>query len=461
MGTLELILQILSGALGTVAAVASLLLLIRFQWPAPALWFSKLYVSALSPWLAAVGGLSLLTGFVTASVYNVVAGLYVLLVYGIHMFLVTRSPAEGSGFSHAFGKDWAERIAAPKKKNFLPARFKFTVPAVAEPQVNRDIVYDTIDNRDLLCDVWQPPKQVAPSGLAFIYLHGSAWFLLDKDVGTRPFFRHLAAQGHVIMDVAYRLYPETDMMGMLHDVKRAILWMKEHARQYHVNPDRIVIGGGSAGAHLALMTAFTSNNMAYREPDLAHKDDSVAGVVSIYGPADLEAMYFHLNQHLTTREVPGRPKKKVPTEMPAWMKKSMGADFYRLGFNKNFEHVGAFAYMFGGHPDECPEMYKRFSPLALVHDHCPPTLLIHGAHDIMAPVKSTVELFKRLNEVHVPTVIHVFPQTDHAFDLQMPNLSLATHNAWYDIERFLALLAIPSKIKAGLQHENETYELSF
>jgi acetyl esterase/lipase len=64
--------------------------------------------------------------------------------------------------------------------------------------------------RQLLCDLWQPPENVPPSGLAFIYMHGSAWYLLDKDVGTRPFFSHLAAQGHVVMDVAYRLAPETD-----------------------------------------------------------------------------------------------------------------------------------------------------------------------------------------------------------------------------------------------------------
>lgn len=55
-----------------------------------------------------------------------------------------------------------------------------------------------------------------------MYLHGSAWYLLDKDYGTRPFSRHLAAQGHVIMDVAYRLCPEVDIYEMVGDVKRAV-----------------------------------------------------------------------------------------------------------------------------------------------------------------------------------------------------------------------------------------------
>ena len=76
---------------------------------------------------------------------------------------------------------------------------------------------------------------------------------LDKDFGTRSFFRRLASQGHVIMDVAYRLFPETDFMGMVHDAKYAIAWMKANAAVYGVNPDNIVIGGGSAGAHIALL----------------------------------------------------------------------------------------------------------------------------------------------------------------------------------------------------------------
>ena len=44
----------------------------------------------------------------------------------------------------------------------------------------------------LRCDLWQPPAEVPASGLAVVYLHGGAWYVLDKDVGTRPLFRHLA-----------------------------------------------------------------------------------------------------------------------------------------------------------------------------------------------------------------------------------------------------------------------------
>jgi len=86
---------------------------------------------------------------------------------------------------------------------------------------------------------------------------------------------------------------------------------------------------------------------------------------------------------------PGRPKKAVPAKMPEWIIKRMGEEYHRLGMDKSFENVGVLAPLLGGHPDQCPEAYALFSPVTHVHSHCPPTLLIHGEHDIMAPIKAT------------------------------------------------------------------------
>jgi acetyl esterase/lipase len=126
--------------------------------------------------------------------------------------------------------------------------------------------------------------------------------------------------------------------------------------------------------------------------------------------------------------------------MPGWIVKRMGKEYYRLGFDKGVVNAGTFAFLLGGHPDECPETYSVFSPVTHVHSHCPPTLLIHGEHDIMAPVKTTRFLHSRLAEEKVPTVMHILPQTDHAFDLQLPKISPSAHNAVYDVERFLAIM---------------------
>ena len=444
MDTILLIIQILAGFIGCVVALSSILLFVRLHWPAPALWFLKMHTSALSPFLAAIGLLVTIAGLTTGSVIVGLIGIYDVVIFSIHFIMVTRPPHFSNSFEQAFGLHWENRIQPGQKKYFLSSRAALRLPAVPEVRMEQDISFATSPGTDrkLLCDIWQPPDNITPSGVAFIYLHGSAFYFLDKDFNTRPFFRQLAAQGHVIMDVAYRLSPETDIMGMVNDVKRAIVWMKENAETYKIDPNRIVVGGGSAGGHLALLAAYTFNNPQFTPEELEGKDIGVCGVISLYGSNDLEALYYHTNQHLTTRSIPGQRKKSVPTKMPGWIVKKMGTEYYRLGLNKGFEHAGALAPVLGGHPDECPETYALYSPITHVHSQCPPTLLVHGEHDIMAPARTTGILCTKLLEKRVQTVMHILPQTDHAFDLILPNISPSAHNAIYDVERFLALMAV-------------------
>ena len=226
---------------------------------------------------------------------------------------------------------------------------------------------------------------------------------------------------------------------MVNDVKRAIVWMKENAHTYKVDPTTIVVGGGSAGGHLALLTAYTASNPQFTAAELAGKDTGVCGVVSLYGPTDLKAMYYHTNQQLTTRSKPGTAKKAVLTQLPAWVIKRMGGAYYRFHFDKGFANAGTFAPLLGGHLDECPEQYALFSPVTHVQANCPTTMLIHGEHDVMAPVESTRFLQTRLVDQKVLTVMHILPQTDHAFDLILPRIAPSAHTAIYDVERFLAL----------------------
>lgn len=181
--------------------------------------------------------------------------------------------------------------------------------------------------------------------------------------------------------------------------------------------------------------------------ELEGKDTNTCAVVAEYPATDLEELYYHTNQHLTTRPMPGKSKKKVPTEMPAWMKKRLGKDFHRLGMDKGFESVGTIAPLMGGHPDECPQRYRFFSPITHVKPNCPPTLLIQGEHDIMAPLKATQRLYRRLMLEKVPAIMHILPQTDHAFDLLWPSIAPSAHNAFYDVERFMALMANKSNIE--------------
>jgi acetyl esterase/lipase len=211
----------------------------------------------------------------------------------------------------------------------LRRRWAWHLPAAPEARWQRDVPFWTLPDsgRRLLCDLWQPPRGVAPSGLALVFLHGGAWSLLDKDVGTRWIFRHLAAQGHVIMDVAYRLYPETDMLGMVGDVKRAIAWMKAQAPAYGVNPERLVVAGGSAGGHLALLAAYTPRDGALAPDDVGETDLSVRAVISCYGPTDLRAYFDHTQQN-TWGHLGQAPEAHPPCPL---IRSVLGTSYERLG----------------------------------------------------------------------------------------------------------------------------------
>jgi len=288
----------------------------------------------------------------------------------------------------------------------LQRRWSWHLPAAPEPRWQRDVPFWTLPDADrhLLCDLWQPPRDVAQSGLAVVYLHGGAWSLLDKDFFTRRFFRHLAAQGHVVMDVAYRLYPETDLLGMVGDAKRAIAWMKAQGPAYGVNPERVVLAGGSAGGHLALLAAYTPRDGALTPDDVGARDLSVRGVISCYGPTDLRAYYEYTRQNIW-----GHLGQATEAHPPGPLIRGLlGSSYERLGLGKSGA-VGAMEPLVGGTPETVSDRYALFSPSTHVQPGCPPTLLIQGKDDVIASVNATNLLYEQLEASGVPAVNIVFP----------------------------------------------------
>jgi acetyl esterase/lipase len=302
----------------------------------PLLWFIKVVTSAVSPLLLVFGLLVAIIALIFNSTPLVVIATCSVLLYLIHIVQATRAPDASTGLENMFNENRPTYIEPERKSLFLRKRYVLWLPKSPEPIFEQDIPFYTVadTSRSLLCDIWQPPKTIKNSGLAFIYLHGSAWTILDKDFGTRTFFRHLASQGHVIMDVAYRLFPEADFMGMVHDTKHAIAWMKAHAPAYDINLERIIVGGGSAGAHLALLAAYTASSNQPTPTDLKGVDLGVYGVISLYGQSDLLATYYHTGQHLNTGASDGKKKKNGFSSMPSWIEKRMDKDFHDLSLIK-------------------------------------------------------------------------------------------------------------------------------
>jgi acetyl esterase/lipase len=360
----------------------------------------------------------------------VVAGLAAAAMSAIYTQQILAARGD---FAAAFGAGWQERIPAQLRGGLLPQRWSWRLPAAPEVQIERDVTFATVPGteRKLLADLYSPPAGVAPTGLGFIYLHGGGYSAFDKGGPTEPWFRHLAAQGHVVMDVAYRLIPETTVPEMQGDVKRAIAWLKRNANGYGVDPDHIVLGGGSAGSHLALLAAYAPYHPLFIPEDVRGANLAVRGVIGYYNAGD----YRQESRPIVKRTALEQAVVGPLTSFFGMMAGSEIAVDDTGDWDPNL--------FFGGPPDAWPELYRQVSPIVHVGPEVPPTLQIVGEHDVYGGSRSVAALHARLLTAGVPAVQLRLPRTDHAFDLFLPEISPTAQTAMYDVDRFLALMAAP------------------
>ena len=406
----------------------------------------KLWASAWAPFLALIGGLGALLGWVSKDYCAVLAGLLGAALGIRHTMIVTRQHA---GFAQAFGGNWEDRIPSDLRARLWSKRYRFIQPAppVIPGQRNVNLGKSGKTDESLLCDIWEPPQGIPHTGEVIIYLHGGLWQALDKDFLTQPLFRRLVSQGHVIMDVAYSLAPGADLNRMLGDVKQAIVWMKTHALEYEINPDRIVLMGVSGGAHLALLAAYAPDYPAFRL-DYPSADMSIRAVVSMFGVTDLSVFFQEYGQsnpkqpeYTTQISDDLRPHVYNKTWLDKFLTSSRAFPAYRHGNMPG----GALllVYLLGGTLKEIPDVYRQASPIVHVGPHCPPTLQIFDENDFVTNVSHGRCLHQALCGVGATSVYMEFPDTVHGFDQYIGvsrRVAPAAQSATYDIERFLALM---------------------
>jgi acetyl esterase/lipase len=403
----------------------------------------KSTATAQTPALTVLGTLTAALGAIRRSRFAMITG---LLGASVGTYYIARVTASHDGHERAFGPDWKQRIGPDAERRLLQHRRSMRLPRVPEPHWTRDVAFGTVPGTDrrLLADVWEPAAFVERSGTAIVYLYGGSWHFFDKDVLTRPLFRQLTAQGHVVMDAAHRSCPETDVIGMVGDVHRAVAWIKANAERYGIDPERVVVMGGSSGAHIALLAAYAPHEPKLVPEELRAADTGVMAVVSWYGiPEMASAVERWLGQEAATpppqvwdRKEPG----KVANLLNIWMMRRPLTAAQSPPAPPVRQLV---RHLLGVEPDESgTAMYDLASPIHHVTPACPPTLMFQGAHDAVVPLDAARRLHRSLEAVGVPVVYVEYIWTEHAFDLMYPPLANpAAKSALYDLERFLVAVA--------------------
>jgi acetyl esterase/lipase len=235
-------------------------------------------------------------------------------------------------------KDWAET-----------ASFGYGVAA--------DITYGTFNNTPMHLDVWSRTGTTEPAP-TLLYIHGGGWVFGSKDGAANVFLPYIE-RGWDVVSVEYRMASNSHAPAAVEDVRCALRWVYRNASPYHIDTQRIVATGHSAGGHLALMVGMLPNggDLDNECPaDATEPPLKVAAIVNWYGISDVNDLLQGPN---------------LRTYAVAWM----------------------------GSQPQAKEVASRVSPLTYVRPALPPILTVHGDQDPTVPYTQSVRLHKALTAV--------------------------------------------------------------
>ena len=236
-----------------------------------------------------------------------------------------------------------------------------------------------------------------PTGApVLLQVHGGGWMIGEKEQQGIPLMMRMAARGWVCVAINYPLSPKAKWPEHLIAVKRAIAWIREHGHEYGADPRFLAVTGGSAGGHLAAMTALTAADKSL-QPGFEQADTAVQACVPHYGVYDFT-------------DEDGTRASKVRLE----------------GLLRRFVMAADARY---------PEDYRAASPLFRVNADAPPFFVLHGSNDTLVPVADARAFVAKLRAASTQPVAYAeIKGAQHAFDIFT---SVRSAHAVRGVERFL------------------------
>jgi acetyl esterase/lipase len=259
-------------------------------------------------------------------------------------------------------------------------------------QLHRNLVYGPLERHRL--DVWR--LSTTPTNAPVIYyLHGGAWTFGDKREQGRPMLHEFVRRGWVVVASNYRLAPRHPWPAQIEDATRALGWIKKNIATYGADPDRVVIAGGSAGAHLAALLALSAKDPTWRPAEMENVADwRVRGAMSFYGVLEMTGDDAH------------------------WRGLGRGI---RLLLERRVVQVP-----FQGHET----LYLTLSPYERISPDSPPFFVVQGVNDTLVEVNVARNFVAKFRDVAFAPIYYVeLPFTQHAFDVTASPRTSATTRA--------------------------------
>lgn len=245
----------------------------------------------------------------------------------------------------------------------------FSVPPGV--QLVGDLEYSRPNGVPLRLDLYRPEEIAAPLPV-LVWIHGDGWRTGGKDE-PRPAM-HLVHHGYAVASIEYRLSDAALFPAQIEDCQAAIRWLRSHAEEYHLDPDRFAAWGEGAGGHLAALLG----TMSRRTTSSGDVSASVQAVIDFGGPID----FLRLDEQTTDPE--------AVRHNDAWSPESL---------------------LVGGALPERKEVVALTNPLAYLsdHDRPPPFMILHSHNDPTIPLRQSEILAQALRR-HGSPVLFLRPQ---------------------------------------------------
>ena len=232
------------------------------------------------------------------------------------------------------------------------------------PAVNfKDVSYGESAEQKL--DVYLPALRNDRTRMVII-IHGGGWNSGDKaDFNSYVTEFQNRLPGYAFANINYRLVTETGNYFPTQetDIKSAIEFLINKAADYNISRNFIFLGV-SAGAHLALLQGYKHNDVLQPK-----------GIVSFFGPVDLERLYVNSDQ-------------SIPSQLKFIMNATLESN---------------------------PNIFFDSSPINFVSSNSAPTLMLHGDKDMLVPVEQAYLLQDKLNEKGVFNKLVIYPGQAHGW----------------------------------------------
>jgi acetyl esterase/lipase len=269
-----------------------------------------------------------------------------------------------------------------------------------------DIVYGRKHGMALTMDVLTPKSNA--NGAAIVWIVSGGWFSAHEAINP-AFVEEFLKRGYTVFAVVHGSQPRFTIPEILKDMNRAVRFVRYHANEYHIDPDRIGVTGASAGGHLSLMQGTAGDTGDKSASDPVDRASSRVQVVGCFFPPSDFLNY-------------GKPGENA-----------LGRGIL-AGFKPpfDFQEQDPTTKVFRPITDEekILEIGRRICPVNHVSADDPPTLIIHGDADQLVPIQQAELVLEKLKAAGVETKLVVKKGAAHGWPDLLKDLTVIAD--WFD-----------------------------